>query len=218
MMKKCSAKVLKIGTLSLLTFLFTLSANAHDKPFRLGLHFSPNFGWFKTDAENLENDGAVINYSYGLVTEFNFGSGGNYAFVSGFSVFNQSGAFKSGNNNIKQRLQYLELPAVMKLKSNEVGYFTYFGKFGLSNKFNIAAEREFNPNGGEILTKTNKSDVQFYSASLVVGLGAEYNLSGNTSFVGGIDFHNGFTNLYTNKSEIGKIRPINMTLSLGVMF
>ncbi|MGB0165925.1 MAG: porin family protein [Luteibaculum sp.] len=214
-----AAKVLKIGTLALLLGIgFKVSAQNN---FRLGLHFSPNFGWFKSDENNLENDGSVLNYSYGLITEFNLGESQNYAVATGLSVFNQSGALKvedeNGDIEVKQRLQYLEIPAVLKLKSNEIGYLTYFGKFGLSNKFNIAAETE-TKFGGQENTETNKSDVQFYSASLLVGVGAEYNLSGNTSFLFGLDFHNGFTNLYTKDSDIGKVRPYNITISAGVMF
>ena len=214
-----STNFLKIGLSLVLIAAFNLSSKAQEKDFRLGLHFSPNFDWFKADVDGIENDGSVINYSYGLITEFNFGSNNNYAVSTGFSIFNQSGAIKGDDGSkLKQSLQYIELPAVMKLKSNEIGYFTYFGKFGLSNKFNIAAERELDGPTIEKNTETNKSDVIFYNASLVVGFGAEYNLSGNLSLLAGLDFHNGFINVYDKASNIGDVKPFNITLNLGVMF
>lgn len=190
---------------------------------RLGLHFSPNFGWLKVDDSAFENDGSVINYSYGLITEFNLGASENYAVSTGFSVFNQSGALISknptGDVEIKQKLQYLEIPSALKLQSNEIGYLTYFGKFGLSHKFNIAAEAETTAGGIET-NQTNKKGVQFYSASLLVGIGAEYNLSGSTSFLVGLDFHNGFTNVYNkdNSSPDVAVKPFNITLNVGVLF
>ncbi|WP_170227056.1 porin family protein [Luteibaculum oceani] len=208
------AKFLKISAIATLMLLIYLPSKAQDKPFRLGLHFSPNFGWLKTDSDQFENDGSVFNYSYGLITELNFGANNNYALLSGLNVFNQSGAIKSGDTlQVKQKVQFIELPTVIKLKSNEVGYMTYFGKFGLSNKFKIAGEQEVGDS-----KINNKSDLLFFSASLLVGIGAEYNLSGNTSFVAGLDFHNGFTNLYKKKADEPSVKPYNITVSLGILF
>ncbi len=198
-------------------------------PLRFGLHFSPNIGWLKTDASGASRDGTVVNYSYGLITEFTIGNTDNYALSTGLSIFNQSAAYTNtilldANTTAtiegKQKLQYIELPLALKLQSNEIGYLTYFGKFGLSNKFKIAADSEVSLNSGESQSASNQEGIQFYNASLLIGAGAEYNLSGNTSFLFGVDFHNGFTNLFNDDDSSPNFdaKTYNITLNVGVLF
>ena len=52
-------------------------------------------------------------------------------------------------------------------------------------------------NGSVSKEEVNFDDeTNFFRASLIVGLGAEYNISGNTSLVFGVTYDNGLTNIF----------------------
>ena len=207
------------------TLLFTLlafsAATFAQKDFQLGLRLAPNLSWIKPDADNVEGDGLKFGFNYGLVGDFNISE--NYAVSTGITLVNTGGKVIRpdqqdvpnngasitgyGKNSADIRLKYVEVPITLKLKTNEIGYMKYFGQFGFSVgvNYDASADEEFSytiagsTNGA---TLTNKDvdyadEINAIRAALVVGLGAEYNLSGNTSLIFGITFNNGFTNIFS---------------------
>lgn len=93
---------------------------------------TPTISWLRVDAEGLSNDGIRIGFTYGLVTEFKFSS--NYAFATGIDVSYRGGKFKYslGDDDVSftQKLQFLDVPVALKLRTNEIGYMKYYGTFG----------------------------------------------------------------------------------------
>lgn len=195
----------------------TGTTSSGDK-FRFGLHFSPNIGWIKPDTDSLSSGGSKIGFSYGLVTEFNFGD--RYAFSTGISIVKNGGVLKS-NAGVESDIstQYIQIPAVMKLKTNEIGYFTYFAKFGFTPDINIKAKADVSDKEIDI-----KNQIQPFRVGLLLGAGAEYNISGDTRIIFGLDFNNGFTGILTKKygteSNGDRYKAISnyVNLSLGIAF
>lgn len=205
-------------------FIFTFSvANAQMKP-RFGLHFSPNFGWLKPTADKVEKDGTNFGYSFGLNLDLELGSSENYAIATGVSVFNTAGSLNIQEADTSQialgsftaNARYIEIPVALKLKTNEIGYFTYFGKFGLSNAILIQSSAD---EAGTEFKKYN-DNLNFFRSALLIGLGAEYNLSGNTSIFFGVDFNNGFTNFFKKEEKSGmeKTTSGQVVINLGLYF
>ena len=65
----------------------------------------------------------------------------------------------------------------------------------------------------------NGEHVNLFGLYMVIGLGAEYNLGGNTSLVGSLTFNNGFVNAWkTTGSESFNDVPAYVALNLGVVF
>ena len=102
--------------------------------------------------------------------------------------------------NRKYRINYFNIPFILKLKTNEIGYFTYYGEFGASISFKTNALVEddiiamnFDASDSTISNILNtdntssKKDIDIKEGTktvrlgLSLGAGAEYNLSGNTS-------------------------------------
>ena len=101
--------------------------------------------------------------------------------------------------NRTYRINYFNIPFILKLKTNEIGYFTYYGEFGASIgiktkalveddilAMNFASDSTIS----NILNTDNsssKKDINIKEGTktvrlgLSLGAGAEYNLSGNTS-------------------------------------
>ena len=112
--------------------------------------------------------------------------------------------------------QWIELPISLKLKTNEIGYNTYFAQFGFSTGFRIRGRQ----NTSYLLTTGNLNeenidvlkDIAPFRIGLVIGGGLEYNFHGKTALVAGLTFNNGFTNIFNkNYYELNPTGEVNIT-------
>lgn len=187
--------------------------------FQLGLRLSPNLSWIKAETDGYDNDGMKFGFNYGVIGDFNFAE--NYSFSTGITFASLGGKFKHpdvqqisianvavdqlGRSETDLTLKYVEIPLTLKMKTNEIGYMKYFGVFGVGLGVNYKAEADakFTYSSNNANTSFTEEGINYEDqinllrASLIVGLGAEYNLSGNTSVVFGATFNNGFTNMFS---------------------
>lgn len=140
-------------------------------------------------------------------------------------------------------VKYITLPAIIKMKTKEIGYLTYFGQFGVNLSFKTKgiADDEVNDGTNNVTLKDMdiSDDLQLFRTQLCIGGGAEYNISGSTSLVFGISYNRGFSNVLKKESEylytmketvtgIGKIYESsilnqkatsnNVALTVGILF
>ncbi len=216
---------------------------AQDKPveskFRFGLKMAPSIAWMRSDdKKKLDSDGAALKFAYGLVTEFRLNSvasfctgievnysGGRLNFVNpADSVFYDPSEYtipKAGTYDrffITRRtykITYVDIPLNLKMKTPEVGGFTYFGMFGIN--LSIRGKVKANDRGTLVsysdtgLVKVTNDyeipdlivtkDMGLFRAGLNVGAGAEYRIAGSTSLFASLNFQNGFTNVLKKESE-----------------
>jgi len=228
----------KINTLILFSLLTTLSfaqaANTPTNKFRLGFKVSPNISWLASDNANMTVGDKSLQFGYGLNFDIFFAE--NYAIGTGLNINNTGGKYSyfaeyTGDDindqgvaisNMKQvglisrdlRLQYLQIPLTFKMKTNEIGYITYWGQFGLGLNMNLKAlsddEIDFlsyqdkttldwvtsNRLSSSASSQDIKNEVNIFSSNLIFAAGIEYNLSGNTSILAGLTFQNGFTDAF----------------------
>ncbi len=128
------------------------------------------------------------------------------------TVDNGSQFIKYKLNERKYNTTYLTIPLTLKMQTQEIGMWTYFGKFGLNNSFRLKAKADDNlvhidtDNKTELepVTLTNLDiapDMSFYYASLNVGVGAEMNLVGTTSLTFGLNFLYGLSPVVKSSSD-----------------
>lgn len=112
----------------------------------------------------------------------------------------------------KYRATYVTLPLTLRLRTKEVGAMTYYGQFGfpLSIKLKAKADDQVRaPNYttggyGPVLEQKDldiTGDMGFLNIGLTVGAGAEYNLSGSTSLIFGLNYTQGFLNTVRSESK-----------------
>lgn len=197
---------------------------------RIGLTANPVFGWFKTqksieEIDNVNNDGLGLGFSYGAMGEYQFAD--NYAVEFRLQHLLYQGAYEVNYGDQSQLdseavldrewdLQYLEVPVNIKMKTNEIGYFTFFGKFGVSPSFrlqSIAANQTLK-NGDE--ESDISVDSRLINMTVNFGLGAMYHLGGDTYLNGGFTFHNGL--VQADKADDYGVKPAYISLDLGVLF
>ncbi|HET8829053.1 MAG TPA: porin family protein [Pelobium sp.] len=204
----------------LLAAIFTMSTAmlfAQDtyKGFKLGITAHPNFGWIKSDIDGIKSNGLRAGFSYGLVGDFYFAD--NYAFTTGLKLTTINGQTESERtlDNGEQRiykLQYLEIPAKIKLVTSDMNGLRFYGEFGLGNAFNVGAKQEVKDGG---VTTTEKDGISFYRASLIIGGGTQFYIGEKTAVDVGLSFNNGFTDI---KKGSDTLKSSYLGLNFAVYF
>ena len=124
-----------------------------------------------------------------------------------------------------QKPIYLTIPVMALFRTKFIGYFRYFGKFGLRSSFLLSNSSTDNgldytketdgtfPNDpfinagavGTSLEKENmmhsKNDLDFFKSSVGVVGGAEWNFTGSTCLVAELGYYYGFTDIHWNRKE-----------------
>lgn len=209
----------------LLAVLFALSsvslfAQEDFNGFKLGLTAHPNFGWIRSDIDGIKSNGLRAGFSYGLVGDFYFAD--NYAFSTGLKLTTINGQTESelAANNGQQdiyKLQYIEIPAKLKLTTNEMNGLKFYGEFGLGNAFNVRAKQDIK--GASGTSSAENVDIYkstaFYRASLIIGGGTQFYVGEKTALDIGLSFNNGFTDI---KKGDGTLKSSYLGLNLAVYF
>lgn len=186
----------KISLAALLTF-FAATASAQ---IEIGLKVSPAVAGNRVAAEqrhNMESTNARPRIGFGVVVDYFFTE--NYAFSTGLN-YTSKGSGVSYSTDIPEArtdrfsLQYIELPLMMKLYTNEVAPDAkVFFHLGPSLNTNLAAK----VNDERILTGGQRASKRFniFEVSAILGTGVELQLGQSTRVFGGIAYHRGLTNI-----------------------
>jgi len=212
-------------------FLFSISGlKAQEKKVALGLSFSPTMNWMKTKSEGLSSDGSKFGFKYGLMADFNFGE--NYSFATGIFINNGGGKYNSiegdtssvSTVNYDHKIQSVEIPLTLRMRTKEIGYLKYYGQFGFSPQIIINSTADIQSDGGDSRNDIDMKDqVASFDLALVLGIGIEYNISGTTNLILGLSYHNGFIDMLKGSSyvsgDVEKNASSNqIALNLGVLF
>ena len=184
---------------------------------RFGLQLNPQISWLSPNTKNYAGKGSKLGLNYGLSTEFFLTK--NYLFSTGFFIsslggkVSYQGTFKDANgvnfqSTVEQtyKIKYIEIPLTLKLRTNEIGYMTYYGQFGLKSAIKFKSTSDYtyadinnSPKEEDVNTA---GDIFFVNMYLTVGAGVEYNISGNTSLMVGLTYNNGFINQLNKESNL----------------
>ena len=227
----------------LVAVLFAVQGFSQDfKKFKFGFKVDPNISWMSPEAADLVSEGVLLRGSFGVNADIMFSE--RYALGTGFSIMGGGGQLSFFDNedrigdagesnfivkrNRKYKLKYVEIPLTLKLRTDEIGYITYWGQFGLGLGFATKAIADDNikffselvedademgfswiDSGSAISTLAKEDEEEMgvdisgemlpIRASLIIGAGIDYSLSGNTSLMFGIAYNNGLTNVFKSK-------------------
>lgn len=225
-------KIIAITILALASFV----AEAQVK---LGISVDPHIAWMGSDLKRIEGDGSVGGVAFGLNVDRYFGQ--NYAVYSGAFIETTGGKLKyregitleskdtpsfevKPNGSVKYRMQYITIPAGLKLRTNPIGYNSFYATLGFKTSFclrtkgwsddgdasaNIGGQRSMD---GEVL----KDATNWINFGYQIGVGTEYSLGGGIALIVGLTYNNGIANTLDNSPA--HINQNNLSLKLGVMF
>ncbi len=212
-------------TILILISLISLYAQS---PLKFNVHIDPQFSWFSSDEKNVEPDGSRFHVTTGLQMDYFFEK--NYAFALGFGINNLGGSLRYADSalfiskgdslwatpgqTINHHYQYLDFPIGLKLKTEELGYLTFFLQVGFNPMININAN---------ISTKDDSFDrediresTHLFMLGYHAGVGAEYRLGGSTALIGGVRWTSGLTDV--TDLDKANIHQNSISIHLGILF
>ena len=192
---------------------------------RLGFKLDPGISnVLHPNEAGIEKDGSKIGFAYGLMTDFLFNDGRG-AFASGIEIIHASSSIKYTDASkgldpaISQvydiRLQYIQAPLSIKLKSNRNNNIAGWGQFGTYLGVPLRARADY----GNVEKRNIYSNITKINSGLLLGAGGEYQLDEKTDLFFGLGFENGFVDVTRNKDwHDGKINLNRWAIRLGVFF
>ncbi|CAN5582793.1 hypothetical protein BH11BAC2_BH11BAC2_13170 [soil metagenome] len=190
------------------------SEPSSDQKFHFGFKIAPTLAWMHPLSKSVEKDGAKLGFSYGAVLEFKIQE--NYAFCTGLQSSYRGGAVILKKDGFSEkatfRLQYVEVPITLKMKTNSFDKIKYFGQFGFIPGVNIRAKADTDAEDDVDV----KDDINAFMLSLLIAAGVEYTISGSTVAVASIEFNNGFLDTFQSKDY--KAGSNFLALNIGILF
>lgn len=183
--------------LFLLTVLIVAAVSAHAQV-KLSLKFSPAVAINRVSEDNDDHfdysrRGIGMRFSAG--PEVNFFLGNNYSLSTGIwyaakrAGLNARNAATGAEHKEVYNLQYLQLPFLMRLFTNEIGtdmklYFTMGGTFDIK----VAEKPKLTPLN--VIQKFSRFD-----ATVLAGSGVEIQMGDNTYLLAGLSYNRGLLNV-----------------------
>lgn len=135
----------------------------------------------------------------------------------------------------------IDLPLKLKLTTPEIGYLTYYGEFGttiniitgvFAKKNDVYKEKDDQTTtllSGDAKKLDANKEKNFLRAAINVGIGAEYNLAGNTSLLMGLNGNFPLSSILksksksisyiSNKEQFQRATKLNyITATIGIQF
>lgn len=185
-----------------------VTANGHGSDFTIGVNANIQLKDIVVMNTGLEFDFETIQYKMATQTPT------YYRFTDTQILKYETPA--SSNNQVftllsrKEQPLYVSIPMMLVFRTDFIGYFRYFAKFGLRNSFllsnKITDSGFIGSSASSNNQMTSKGDLLFYKGAIGLSAGTEWNFIGATSLVAELGYYYGFTPLhFTNKEK-------NMTL------
>lgn len=216
----------KIFLLSAICIVFFLNANGQSV--KIGVFVDPMISWLAPEGNEAIGAGTKMGFQGGITLDRYFQE--NYAFQTGLSLgtlggslsFADSTTFSAddgeitipGGTEVDYRMNYITFPVGLLLRTNEIGYFSYFARVGLTNQFNIKAKAS--SDDGSLNDSNIGDEVGFYNLSYYFGVGVTYNISEDTALSLSANYVNGFIDIMSDSDLKAYSRAV--TLRLGATF
>ena len=220
---------MKKTSLLIVLFFILLGASAQESV-RLSFSASPSINWMTSGMNQISRGKIIPGFDFGINADFFFDNQERYALTTGLLINNTGGEldFYSPNSftyagetispgsSILYRLQYLEVPLAVKLKTSQFKRWVYWGQFGISSFINIKAKGTTN-NG--VLDKTDiNKEINLFNLGMNIGVGSEFDLGSGNAMIIGLIFKNGFLDITTDNAFEEKTTLSSLTLKLGLVF
>jgi len=203
-----------------LLFLFFLSIFFFSQAqVEIGLKFSPalstNRVFNESDTLNFNDDGSEFRFIFGIVVDLPITD--NYYFSTGLSHVPKRVAVQESVFGVTEeyKLQYLQIPASLKLFTNEIAIDTkLFFQVGMTIEIKINDEKENKNN--VIIEKFSAFDT-----SVILAGGVERNLGTNTILMLSFSYNRGLINSVSENFAIDddlQVKNDIFSIDLGIKF
>ncbi|WP_188315813.1 porin family protein [Chitinophaga agrisoli] len=197
---------------------------------RLGFKLDPIISVLKPQDAGANRTSSRLGLSYGLMADFLLNEEGNYAFATGLQISMGGSTLKydagKGVERFRQdpteytmKLQHIEIPATIKLKTTAYNGIAAWGQFGTYLGFPIRGRADVISRSERYDKENVLGDLNPINAGLLLGAGVEYPLGERLTAVVGLIYQNGFVDVTRNaKWDDGKVNMNSFALRLGMYF
>jgi len=224
----------KISFLGIVLFSLSLSYAQGTETKRLQAGMTGNFGlnFQKMGSKKMDVDGVGSDLSVGVILHTSFKNSSNLGLATGLEFDFETLKYKAGVDSVfykyidneilgkddaggidfqlserQMKPIYLSIPLMLLFRTEPIGDFRYFGKFGIRNSFLLS--QKINDVGVDVGSSTvieNTSmrsfgETFFYKGSIGFSAGAEWNFVGTTTLVPEISFFYGLTPMHYRFSD-----------------
>jgi len=224
----------KISFLGIVLFSLSLSYAQGTETKRLQAGMTGNFGlnFQKMGSKKMDVDGVGSDLSVGVILHTSFKNSSNLGLATGLEFDFETLNYKAGADSVfykyidneilgkddaggtpfqlserQMKPIYLSIPLMLLFRTEPIGDFRYFGKFGIRNSFLLS--QKINDVGVDVGSSTvieNTSmrsfgETFFYKGSIGFSAGAEWNFVGTTTLVPEISFFYGLTPMHYRFSD-----------------
>lgn len=199
------------------TFLFlSCSTVLHAQEFRFGIHATPLLSFLSTDMPEAKT-GSKLLFGYGGLAEYRFGD--NYSINSGFEIIRRGANLTVDDTTGSLSPNYLQFPILLKMRTREFGYFTFYAEFGGALAFRTSHNMNYDP---PLASGRQTERINLFNATFRFGLGAEYSFGGSTSVMVGLNYNRSLID-NIDRRAYGVSREYNyrldyVALTTGVLF
>lgn len=219
-------KKIKLGLLSVgqISWIATETSNIKGAGVKGGLNIGLSTDYF-------------FNENYALSVELLHSTTGFKVMANAIDYqYNDSTLISRSDVTIDYRYRSFQIPISIKLRTNEIGYLRYFGQVGVAPSFAYRAIRaNYSPNffpdvieGEDRLVNErgkdfNQGDPRFNLSEdnvrgiilpILLGAGAEWNISGQTSLIFGLRYEYGINNLFKAERTTGSRSCLGLTTGI----
>lgn len=231
-MKRLSSLTIRVAAMTMLLAAAsgTTTLNAQ-QDMGFGVHASPTVGWFTSDNSDVTAKGTRAGINFGLSVQKYFSD--NYAFSTGISLITAGGNLVNADTvrlelnkpfdvapgkRQTYRVKYLAVPVGIRLRSNQIGYMSFFVDTGLDPHLILGGKIDVPSQG--IDWENARNELKNMGLGYHVTGGVEYSLGGTTSIVAGIRFDSNFTDVTKENGSQPKdgIHHKMLGLHLGMNF
>jgi len=224
----------KICYLGIVLFGVNLSYAQGTETKRLQAGMTGNFGlnFQKMGTKKMDVDGVGSDLSVGVILHTSFKNSSNIGLATGLEFDFETLNYKAGADSVfykyidneilgkddaggtafqlserQMKPIYLSIPLMLLFRTEPIGDFRYFGKFGIRNSFLLS--QKINDKGVDFGSSTvienttmrSFGETFFYKGSIGFSAGAEWNFVGTTTLVPEISFFYGLTPMHYRFSD-----------------
>ncbi len=191
--------------------LMTININsAVGQHIHMGLFVDPLISWYSSDSRDVEGRGTRAGIAGGFNINFYFSQ--NYAFSSGVTLL-RSGGIQSYSDTtlytidgraitvdqgsrVNYRGDYVMVPLGLRLRTNQIGYFSIFSDFGISPF--MRTKGVLSIPSADISNEPATGEFNRFGAGYHIQGGVEYSLGGTTHIIVGLGYDNSLTDITSN--------------------
>jgi hypothetical protein len=194
-----------------------LTARAHSQELVFVVHADPVISWMGSNESEYMSEGARAGFDIGLNVIHYFAE--NYAISSGISFISAGGSqsaaepptivFKNldpqilaPGEEVKYNLKYMNIPAGIRLQTNQVGYLTYFTDLGFDIRMLLKSTVDLP--ALQIFDENAKEEVFGMNAGWHIGGGVEYELGIDASIIAGLSYAQDFFDITKDLEDVNQ--------------